>query len=50
MKIPHIILAESKWIDAGVNDYGNYQPIEVKTIPISGYFKIENFNGIEYVV
>ena len=50
VKIPHIILAESKWIDAGVNDYGNYQPIEVKTIPISGYFKIENFNGIEYVV
>ena len=49
VKIPHIILAESKWIDAGVNDYGNYQPIEVKTIPISGYFKIENFNGIEYV-
>ncbi len=50
VKIPHIILAESKWIDASVNDYGNYQPIEVKTIPISGYFKIENFNGIEYVV
>ena len=50
VKIPPIILAESKWIDAGVNDYGNYQPIEVKTIPISGYFKIENFNGIEYVV
>ena len=50
VKIPHIILAESKWIDAGVNVYGNYQPIEVKTIPISGYFKIENFNGIEYAV
>ena len=50
VKIPHIILAESKWIDAGVNDYGNYQPIEVKTIPISGYFKIENFNNINYIV
>lgn len=50
VKIPHIILAESKWIDAGTNGYGNFQPIEVKTIPISGYFKIENFNGIEYVV
>ena len=50
VKIPHIILAESKWIDAGVNDYGNYQPIEVKTIPISGYFKIENFDNINYIV
>ena len=50
VKIPHIILAESKWIDAETNGYGNFQPIEVKTIPISGYFKIENFNGIEYVV
>lgn len=50
VKIPHIILAESKWIDASVNDYGNFQPIEVKTIPISGYFKMENFNGISYVV
>ncbi|MDY3317707.1 nucleotidyltransferase [Riemerella anatipestifer] len=50
VKIPHITLAESKWIDADVNDYGNFQPIDVKTIPISGYFKIENFNGIEYVV
>lgn len=50
VKIPHIILAESKWIDAGTNGYGNYQPIEVKTIPISGYFKIENFSNISYVV
>ncbi|MBT0550255.1 nucleotidyltransferase [Riemerella anatipestifer] len=50
VKIPHITLAESKWIDADVNDYGNFQPIDVKTIPISGYFKIENFSGIEYVV
>ncbi|MDO4224795.1 MAG: nucleotidyltransferase, partial [Bergeyella zoohelcum] len=50
VKIPHIILAESKWIDASVNNYGNFQPIEVKTIPTSGYFKVENFNGISYVV
>lgn len=50
VKIPHIILAESKWIDASANDYGNFQPIEVKTIPISGYFKIENFENISYVV
>ena len=50
VKIPHIILAESKWIDAGTNGYGNFQPVEVKTIPISGYFKIENFDNISYVV
>lgn len=50
VRIPHIILAESKWIDAGVNDYGNFQPIEVKQLPISGYYKIEDFSGISYVV
>lgn len=50
VKIPHIILAESKWIDASQSDYGHFSPIEVKTIPISGYFKIEDFNGISYVV
>ena len=50
VKIPHIVLAESKWIDVSVRDYGNFQPVEVKTIPISGYFKIENFNNLSYVV
>lgn len=49
VKIPHLVLAESKWIDAGTNGYGDFQPIGVKTIPISGYFKMENFNGISYV-
>lgn len=50
VKIPHIVVAQSKWIDAKVNDYGDFQPIEVKTIPISGYFKMENFQHIDYVV
>ena len=50
VRIPHIILAESKWIDASVNNYGSFQPIEVKTIPVSGYFKIENFDNISYEV
>lgn len=50
VKIPHIVQAESKWIDVSVGDYGNFQPVEVKTIPISGYFKIENFNNLSYVV
>lgn len=50
VRIPHIILAESKWIDASVNDYGIFQRIEVKQLPISGYYKIEDFSGISYVV
>lgn len=50
VKIPHIVSASSKWIDANVDDYGNWQDIAVKTIPISGYFKIEDFLNIEYVV
>lgn len=50
VKIPHVISAESKWIDSSVNDYGSFQPIDVKKIPISGYFKIENFDSISYVV
>lgn len=50
VRIPHIVLAESKWIDASVNDYGNFQPIEVKQLPVSGYYKIEDFSGIRYVV
>lgn len=50
VKIPHLVLAESKWIDAGVNDYGDFQPIEVKQLPVSGYYKIEDFSGIRYVV
>ncbi|MDY3343781.1 nucleotidyltransferase [Riemerella anatipestifer] len=50
VRIPHITLAESKWIDASVGGYGNFQPIDVKTIPVSGYFKIENFENISYVV
>lgn len=49
VKIPHLVLAESKWIDAGTNGYGDFQPIEVKQLPVSGYYKIENFNGISYV-
>lgn len=50
VKIPHIVLAESKWIDANTNGYGNFQPVDVKTIPASGYFKVENFDNISYTV
>ena len=50
VRIPHIILAESKWIDAQTGGYGNYETIDVKTFPNSGYFKLENFENISYVV
>ncbi len=50
VKIPHLVLAESKWIDASVDDYGDFQPIEIKQIPISGYYKIEDFANVEYIV
>lgn len=50
VKIPHIIEASSTWIDPSVNDYGLFQPIDVRTIPVSGYFRLENFEQISYVV
>ncbi|WP_435135700.1 nucleotidyltransferase [Formosa sp. A9] len=50
VKIAHIINIESSWIDPELNDYGDPVPVDVKTIPESGYFKVDNFNNIEYVV
>ena len=48
--IPHIISAQSSWIDPTANGYQTAQPINVRTIPVSGYFEMVDFNGIEYVV
>ena len=50
VKIPHLVQAASKWIDTALDDYGNFENILVKKIPVSGYFEIENFDNIEYVV
>lgn len=50
VKIPHLTYAASKWIDTTGQAYGNYENIVVKKIPVSGYFKIENYTNIEYVV
>lgn len=36
-------IAESAWIDANSNSYGNYQPINISEIPVSGYYTV-NFN------
>lgn len=50
VKIPTILSAESSWIVAEVGGYGPPQPIYIKTIPVSGYFEVQGFNGITYVV
>jgi hypothetical protein len=48
--IPHIINAQSAWVDPALSGYGLFETINVKAIPQSGYFVVENFEGIEYVV
>lgn len=48
--IPHIVSAESSWIDTNTSGYGTPQPINVRIIPVSGYFEVVDFSGIEYVV
>ena len=40
---------QTKWIEPGVG-YGQFQPVQIKTIPKSGYFKIEDYTGINYIV
>lgn len=50
VKIPTIISAKSSWIDADLGGYGPPQPISIKTIPVSGYFEVQGFNDISYVV
>lgn len=40
---------QSKWIVPGVG-YGNFQPIAISKIPASGYFKIEDWTGIQYII
>ena len=38
--IPEIVKAETKWIDVALDDYGSFENINVRKIPVSGYFKI----------
>lgn len=48
VEIVQLDAAETNWTPEG--DAGTMQPIDVSTIPVSGYFKIENFDNISYVV
>ncbi|MDM1042123.1 MULTISPECIES: nucleotidyltransferase [Empedobacter] len=43
-------LAQSCWINATTNNYGDWTTIDVRRIPESGYFTIENYNDIRYEV
>ena len=48
--IPTIMSASTSWIDENTNSYGDPIGIAVKAIPVSGYFKVESFENINYVV
>ena len=48
VKIPHLVLAQSKNITSG-GGYGAFETIEISKIPTAGYFTIDNFNDITYV-
>lgn len=48
--IPHLVNAESQAIDINTNQYLDAEPINVKTVPVSGYFTIPNFDNVSYVV
>lgn len=44
------LLVQSKWIDPAQNGYGFYQPINMAVLPASGRFKVEDYNGLQFVV
>ena len=46
----HIINASASAYDTVSQSYLDYQGVSVKTIPSAGYFEIENFDQISYVV
>jgi hypothetical protein len=50
VRIPHVVSADSSWIDPVVNGYGTPQPINVKSIAVSGYYEVVNFDNVSYVV
>ena len=46
----HIVTANSSYYDVLTSQYTEFTPINVKTIPIAGYFEIVNFDTVSYVV
>lgn len=47
---PTAINIQSSFIDADTDAYGDPVSVSIKTIPFSGYFKVDNFDNISYVV
>lgn len=45
-----VLSASSAWIKPDGSGFENPQPISISKIPVSGYFKVVDFNGITYVV
>jgi hypothetical protein len=50
VRIPNIVNAETRVYDNSTLAYLPAQPITVKTVPVSGYFVLPNFDTISYVV
>jgi hypothetical protein len=46
----HILSAQSSYKDLVTGQYKPFVTIDVKMIPVAGYFEIENFNNVTYVV
>lgn len=46
----HILNASSSSFDTATSQFTEFAPINVKTIPVAGYFEIVNFDSITYVV
>ena len=46
----HIISASSSYKDLVTGLYKPFVTIDVKTIPVAGYFEVENFDNLTYVV
>lgn len=46
----HIVYANSSFYDTVTGDFSLFAPINIKTIPVAGYFEIENFDTVSYVV
>lgn len=44
-----ILSAQSSWINPEINDYGDFQPIYISALPVSGYYEVLNFDTIAYV-
>ncbi|MDO5609075.1 MAG: nucleotidyltransferase [Capnocytophaga sp.] len=46
-------LAQSRWIDGTAGSYGNWQSVDISTVPVSGYFAVdfegENKSEVTYI-